>query len=194
MPGEKKLAGVVRRGRSRVFSPSHSVGLSSAVFQRKLAQTVVFNWLLQIQNVYSALHRSSRPLHGRRLRPVQQIADVQGERGGVQSSGMQLVCCRVRKNSRDWKEARRLCESWPAARNSRCGQEALVGCNVCNTRQRFLSCLILTEPAFDKYHRRNQDLLWLNMALCQIHNLNTANRLHRRTSHFQVNGSVCSDV
>lgn len=48
---------------------------------------------------------------------------------------------------------------------------------VCNTRQLFFSHLTLTEPAFDKYHRNKQNPLWLNMGLCQIHHLNTANRL-----------------
>lgn len=67
---KNKLAGVVQR----VRSPSHSVGLTSAVFQRKLAQTVAFNWFLQIQNVYSALHRSSQQLHGQW---PWQLADVQ---------------------------------------------------------------------------------------------------------------------
>lgn len=41
-----------------MFSPWHSAGLTSVVFRRKLAQTVAFNWLLQIQNVYSALRRT----------------------------------------------------------------------------------------------------------------------------------------
>lgn len=41
-----------------MFSASHSAGLPWVVFQRKLAQTVAFNWLLQIQNVYSALRRT----------------------------------------------------------------------------------------------------------------------------------------
>lgn len=115
---EKKWAGLVWRGRSRVFSPSHSVGLAWVVFQRKLAQTVAFNWLLQTQNVYSALRRPSWPLLGRRPRPVQQIADVQGREVACRAQVCSWCGAESGKKNRGWKE------ELASRGNSRCSQRS----------------------------------------------------------------------
>ena len=132
----------------------------------------LFNWLLQIQNVYSALRRSCQPLHGRRLRPVQQRADVQGI-GRCRAQVCSFCGAKSGKKNKTKKKQSRLRGTQGAAK------KLLAGCGVwvCVIQGSAFSCTSLLT-AFDKYHRRNQDPMWLNMAMCQIHNFNTANRLH----------------
>lgn len=179
---EKRSAGVVRRGGSRVFSLLRSVGCNSAVFF-----LLKGSWPRRRLLIGSCKHRTPIQLCAVLQRP----ADVQrGERCGAElryaaKRGAESGGKKKKKHS--WKEAGRLCESCEEleVQPRRSGRVR---------RVEHKAALSLRACFLTNITGGNQDPLWLNMALCHRRSFNPAHRLHARTSDLRVNGSICPEV